>query len=122
MLRIDSRTPHVEDETLANAYIYNTYVTLAVSVDPYLIPVSSDYFVLFVSNLNRCQNAKLLPIYWRLNSSLGLKKVTEKLQLVLPPPEGDQSIWPEDCETVDIKKSKRCILQTVLADIESHQC
>jgi len=88
-LGIDSRTPQVEDGTLANAYIYNTCVTLAVSVDSYLIPVSGEYFVLFVSNLNRCQNAKLPPIYWRLNSSLELKKVTEQLQLVLPPLEGE---------------------------------
>jgi hypothetical protein len=55
MLGVDSRTPQVEGGTLANAYIYNTCVTLAVSVDPYLIPVSIDYFVLFVSNLNLCQ-------------------------------------------------------------------
>jgi hypothetical protein len=62
--------------------------------------------------------AKLPPIYWRLNSSLELKKVTEQLQLVRPPLEGDQSIRPEDCdETIDIKKSKRRILQTVLAEI-----
>src|SRR6266498_249242 len=61
MLSINSRTPQVDDGSLANAYIYNTCVTLTVSVDPYLIPVS---FVLLVSNLNRCQNAKLPPIYW----------------------------------------------------------
>ena len=97
MLGIDSRTPQVEDGFLANAYIYNTCVTLIVSVDPYLISVSrSYYFVLLVFNLNRCQNAKLPPIYWRLNSSLGLKKVTEQLQLVRPPLEADQSIRPED--------------------------
>jgi hypothetical protein len=107
-----------DDSAPHKAYIYNTCVTLAVSVDPYLIPVSSEYFVLFVSNPNRCQNAKLPPIYWRLNSPLELDKVTEQLQLVRPPLECDQSIRPEDCdETVDIKKSKRRILQTVLAEI-----
>jgi len=119
MLGIDSRTPQVEDGFLANAYIYNTCVTLIVSVDPYLIPVSrSHYFVLLVSNPNRRQNAKLPPIYWRLNSSLELNKVTQQLQLVRPPLEAEQSIRPEDRdETIDIKRSERRILQTVLAKI-----
>ena len=119
MLGIDSCTPQVEAESLNNAYIYNTCVTLSVSVDPCLIPVSrSNRFVLLVSNLDRCQKTKLPPIYWRLNSPLDLKKVTEQLQLVRPPLEADQSIRPEDRdETIDIKKSERRILQTVLAEI-----
>ena len=40
------------------------------------------------------------------------------MTLVRPPLEGDQSIRPEDCdETIDVKKSKRRILQTLLAEI-----
>jgi len=118
MLGIDSRTPQIEHGCLANTYIYNTCGTLTVSVDPYLIPVSrSNHFVLLVSDLNRYQK-ELGPICWRLNSSLDLKKVTEQLQLVRTPLECQQSIQPEDCdETIDIKKGKRRLLQTVFAEI-----
>jgi len=101
MLGIDSRTPQVELASLANTYIYNTCATLTVSVDPYIIP-----------------KAERRPIYWRLNSSLELKKVTEQLQHVRPPLEAGQPIQPEDRdETIDIKQSKRRILQTVFAEI-----
>jgi len=45
-------------------------------------------------------------------------KVTEQLQFVRPPLEAGQSIQPEDRdETIDIKKSKRRILQAVFAEI-----
>ena len=119
-LGIDSRTPQVEPEwTLANTYIYNTCVTLTVSVDPCLISVSGcHHFVLLVFDPNRRQKAELRPIYWRLKSSPDLMKVTEQLQLVRPPIEAGQSIQPEDRdETIDIKKGKRRILQTVFAEI-----
>jgi casein kinase I family protein HRR25 len=101
-LGIDSRTPQVEPEwTIANTYIYNTCVTLTVSVDPYLM-----------------SKAELRPIYWRLKSPPDLMKVTEQLQLVRPPLEAGQSIQSEDRdETIDIKKNKRRILQTVFAEI-----
>jgi hypothetical protein len=74
--------------------------------------------MVLLSNLNRHQKAERRPIYWRLNSSLELKKVTEELQLVRPPLEAGQPIQLEDRdETIDIKKSKRRILQTVFAEI-----
>jgi len=118
-LGIDSRTPQVEPEwTIANTYIYNTCVTLTVSVDPYLMSVSrSHHFALLVSDPHH-QKAELRPIYWRLKSPPDLMKVTEQLQLVRPPLEAGQSIQSEDRdETIDIKKNKRRILQTVFAEI-----
>ncbi len=110
-----------------HSHIYNTCVTLTVSVDPYLIrdkirihgnseshkviPVS---FVLLVSNLNRCQNAKLPPIYWRLNSSLELKKVTEQLTRRSKP----TNRFGQRIATKPLI-SRGAILQTVLAEIGS---
>ena len=51
-LSTDPRIPEVEPGwTLANAYVYNTCVTLTVSVDPYLMPVSrGHHFVPLVSD------------------------------------------------------------------------
>ncbi|KAF8497316.1 hypothetical protein JB92DRAFT_1030241 [Gautieria morchelliformis] len=120
VLAIDSRTPQVEPEwTLPNTYIYDTCVTLTVSVDPYLMSVSrSQRFLLLAFDPNHLQEVELGPIYWRLKTSEDLTKVTEQLQLVNRPLEAGQSIRPEDRdETIGIKKSKRRILQTVLAEI-----
>jgi hypothetical protein len=119
-LGTDSRTPQVEPEwTLANTYIYNTCGTLTVSVDPHLMSVSrSQHLLLLVSDPNQPQKVDPGPIHWRVKTSPDLMKVTEQLQLVRPPLEAGQSIQPEDRdETTDIKRSKRRILQAVLAEI-----
>ncbi|KIM92262.1 hypothetical protein PILCRDRAFT_117298 [Piloderma croceum F 1598] len=86
--------------TPVNTYIYNTCVTLTVSVDPYLI-----------------SKQELHSIHWHLKNS-DLVKVAEHLEHVRPPLEAGQSIQPEDqVETINIKKGRRRILQTVFADI-----
>jgi hypothetical protein len=119
-LGTDSPTPQAEPRwTIANTYIYDTCVTLTVSVDPYLMSVSrSRHCLLLVSDSNHPQEAELGPIYWRLKTSADLMKVTEHLQLANPPLEAGQSIRPEDRdETIYIKKREHCILQTVLAEL-----
>lgn len=76
--------------------------------------------MLLVSDFNRHQKAEVGPICWRLNSSLDLKKVTEQLQLVHSPLECGQSIQLENRdETIDIKKSKRHLLQAVFGEISA---
>ena len=83
-LSTNSRTPEVEPEwTFTNTYIYNTCVTLTVSVDPYLMPVSrSHHFVLLVSDRNLLHKAELRPIHWCLKTSQDLRKVVEQLEFV----------------------------------------
>lgn len=102
MLGSDPRTPEVEPKwTLANTYIYNTCATLTVSIDPYLMP-----------------KEELRPICWHLKGSQDLTKVEKQLELVRPSLEAGQPIEPQDRdETIHIKKNKRHLLQTVLAEI-----
>jgi hypothetical protein len=119
-LSADSRAPEVEPKwTIANTYIYNTCATLTVSVDPYLMSVSrSHHFGLFGIDHSYGQHAEIRPIYWRLQGSQDLMKVTEQLKLVRPPLDAGLEVRPEDRdETIGIKRSKRHILQTVLAEI-----
>ena len=87
--------------------------------DSYLISVcSSHHFVLLVSDRNHRQKAELHPIYWHLKGSEDLLKVTEQLKLVRPPLEAGQAIQSEyRDETINTKKSKRCILWTVFAQV-----
>jgi len=104
MLGTGSCTLEIE---LANTYIYNTCVTLTVSVDPYLILVSKGYhFVPPVSDNNDHQKQEIYSIYWCLKNS-DLVKVAKHLKHVCLPLEAGQPIQLENqVETINIKKGR----------------
>lgn len=66
----DSRTPEVEPRwNIPNTYVYNTCVTLVVSMDPYLMSVSTTHHLtLIISEDNHCRR-------WNFIQYTGVSKV-----------------------------------------------